>query len=94
MNLYANINNRELPSLLKACYETNGGNMEAAAHDLETMDLLLGIIKNKSLINSRSRKKETRWSRGRNFQGVMEAVILRNQSHGNATDKHLQTPQI
>lgn len=79
MNPYRNINLKELPALLRASYDENGGDMENAAHDLETIDLMLGVLKTKSLINSRSRKKETRWSRGRNFQGIMEAIILRNK---------------
>lgn len=79
MDLYKNIKNRELPSLLRTSYEINNYNIEETAHDLETIDIMLGVMKNKSLINSRSRKKETRWSRGRNFQGVMEAIILRNK---------------
>lgn len=77
MNLYKNIKNRELPALLRASYELNNGNIEQAAHDIETFDMLLGVMRMKSVINSRSRKKETRWSRGRDFRGIIENIVLR-----------------
>lgn len=72
-----NIKDDELLTLLDVCQEENGGDFKKTAHDIKTIDLMLGVMKAKSLINRRSRKKETRWSRGRNFQGVMEAIILR-----------------
>ena len=72
-----NIKDDELLTLLDVCQEENGGDFKKTAHDIKTIDMMLGVMKMKSLINRRSRKKETRWSRGRNFQGVMEAIILR-----------------
>lgn len=81
MNIYRNIANRELPTLLRACYDVNDGNLERAAHDLETFDILLGVTRMRSIINARSRKKETRWSRGRNYQGIIEKVITRRETN-------------
>lgn len=78
MQIYDNISNRELPTLLRVCYDASNGNMEQAAHDLETFDMLLGVVRMKSIISSSSRRKETSWSRGRNFQGVLENIILRD----------------
>lgn len=72
-----NIKDDELLTLLDVCQEENGGDFKKTAHDIKTIDMMLGVMKMKSLINRRSRKKETRWSRGRNFQGVMESIILR-----------------
>lgn len=71
------ITNEELPILLECFYEENNGDIQKTAHDIKTIDMMLGVIKLKSLINARSRKKETRWSRGRNFTGIMENIILR-----------------
>ncbi len=71
------ITNTELPILLECFYEENNGDIQKTAHDIKTIDMMLGVIKLKSLINARSRKKETRWSRGRNFTGIMENIILR-----------------
>lgn len=42
MNLYKNIKNREIPSLLRAAYEVNNENMEEAAADIDTIDTALG----------------------------------------------------
>lgn len=76
MNLFKNIKNRELPTLLQVAYEENNGNMEEAAADLETIDLALGVLKNRSLINARCRKaKVNRWSTNRNFKGIMENIL-------------------
>ena len=76
MNLYRNIKNRELPALLRAAYEENNCNMEEAAADIETIDLALGVLKNRSLISARSRKaKVNRWSSNRNFKGIMENIL-------------------
>ena len=72
-----NIKNNELQILLEVSLEENGGDFKKSAHDIKTIDLMLGVIKMKSLINRRSRSKQTRWSRGRDFNGVMEAIILR-----------------
>ena len=77
MNLYKNIENRELPTLLRASYEVNNGDMSAAAADLDTIDTALGVLKNRSLINARSRKaKANRWSTNRNFKGILENILL------------------
>lgn len=81
MNLYKNIKNREIPSLLRAAYEVNNGNMEEAAADIDTIDAALGVLKNRSLINSRSRKaKANRWSTNRNFKGIMESILLERKA--------------
>ena len=72
-----NIRPDELLTLLEVSLDENGGDIKQAAHDIKTIDLMLGVMKAKSLINRRSRSKQTRWSRGRDFMGVMEAIILR-----------------
>ena len=79
MSLYNNISNRELPALLHSSYEENGGNIEKAAHDIETIDIMLGVMKMKSLINSRDRKARSRWSRGRNLHRILENIMLRDK---------------
>lgn len=80
MNLYQNISTRELPTLLRVAYEERDGDIEEAAADLDTIDLALGVLKNRSLINARSRKaKVNRWSTNRNFKGIMENILLRRK---------------
>ncbi len=74
-----NIKPEELIVLTEVSFEENGGDFKKTAHDIKTIDMMLGALKMKSLINAKSRKKETRWSRGRNFQGVIEAILLRKQ---------------
>lgn len=84
MNLYQNISNRELPTLLRASYEVNNGNMAAATADLNTIDTALGVLKNRSLINARSRKaKANRWSTNRNFKGILENILLKRKEASN-----------
>lgn len=79
MDLYQNISNKELPALLRSSYEENGGDMEKAAHDLESIDIMLGVMKLKGLIGARDRKASSRWSRGRNLHKILENVMLRNK---------------
>lgn len=52
MPLYNNIKDRELPALLKANYEESEGNIEKAADTLETLDIMLGVMKARTLINA------------------------------------------
>ena len=74
--LFRNITNTELPALLRANYDLNEGDMEKTAHDLETMDMMLGVLKMKSLVNSRERNAKSRWTRGRNLQAIFERLIF------------------
>lgn len=72
------IKDEELLTLTEACFEENGGNLKKTAHDIKTIDLMLDVMKKKSLINRRARTRQTRWSRGRDFVGVMSAIMLRD----------------
>lgn len=72
-----NISATELPVLAEASLEINEDDMDKVARDIETMDIMLGVLKMKSLINSRDRKAASRWSRGRNLSKILENVILR-----------------
>lgn len=84
MNLYRNITNRELPALLRIAYEENNENMQEAAADIETIDIALGVLKMRSLINARSRKaKANRWSTNRNFNGIMENILQKRKEARN-----------
>ena len=74
MSLYQNIANRELPTLLRVCYEDNDSDMEQTAHDLETIDLMLGAIKMRSLINKHNGRKR------HDYRKVLEAVITRGEN--------------
>lgn len=76
MALYKNISNKELPTLLRAVYEECGENLEESADVLEELDTMLGVLKAKSLINSRERSARTRWTRGRNLSAIFEQIIL------------------
>ncbi len=72
-----NITDEELLTLYDVSMEENEGDFKKTAHDIKTIDMMLGVLKMRSLINSRSRSKKTRWSRGRDFKGIMENIILR-----------------
>lgn len=76
MALYKNISNKELPTLLRAVYEECGKNIEDSAEVLDELDTMLGVLKAKSLINSRERSARTRWTRGRNLRAILEQIIL------------------
>lgn len=73
MSLYRNIKNDELPSLLKVCYDENNGDMEQTAHDLDTIDLALGAIKMRSLVNKHNGRKR------HDYRKVLEAIITRDK---------------
>lgn len=49
--IYQHIKDDELPVLLRVCYEENNHDLEQTAHDLESIDMLLAVMKAKSLIN-------------------------------------------
>ena len=82
-NLLNHIGNNEFPALAGASLEENGGNIQRTAHDLETMDLMLGVIKMKSLINSRDRNAKSRFSRGRGIREIFGNIILRDKNGKN-----------
>lgn len=71
MNLYRNIKKDELPILLRAVYTVNNGDIERTAHDLETIDLSLSIIKMRSLINKHNGRIR------HDYRKALEAVITR-----------------
>lgn len=71
MGMYQNITNQELPCLLRVCYDENGGDMEATAHDIETIDHMLGVIKMRSLINKFNGRKKY------HYRQVLESIITR-----------------
>lgn len=74
-----NISKTELPSMLQASLEVSRGDIDKAATTIQTIDTMLGIMKMKSLINSRDRRATSRWSRGRGLRPILENVILQNR---------------
>lgn len=77
--IYQHIKDDELPVLLRVCYKENNHDMEQTAHDLESIDMLLAVMKAKSLINRNDRRKGTRWSRGREFADIIGNIISRTK---------------
>ena len=75
--IYQHIKDDELPVLLRVCYEENNHDMEQTAHDLESIDMLLAVMKAKSLINRNDRRTGTRWSLGREFNDIIGNIISR-----------------
>ena len=75
MDLYKNISNRELPTLLRACYEQNEGDMEKAAEQIETIDMMLGVLKLKTLVNVRDRKQKRKNLKGRTAHTLIRQII-------------------
>lgn len=55
--IYQHIKDDELPVLLRVCYEENNHDMEQTAHDLQSIDMLLAVMKAKSLINRNDRQR-------------------------------------
>lgn len=77
MPLCNNIKDRELPALLKASYEENDGDIMKAADTLETLDIMLGVMKAKTLINARDRGARSRFSRGRGMKQILTNIMLK-----------------
>lgn len=82
-NLLNHIGDNEFPALAGASLEQNNGDVQRTAHDLETIDLMLGAIKMKSLINSRDRNAKSRFSRGRGIREIFSNIILRDKNGKN-----------
>ena len=76
-NPYKNITAKELVTLAKVAYKENNGELKKTAHDIETIDLMLGAMKMKTLINSRDRNAKSRFSRGRGLKQVLENIMSR-----------------
>lgn len=74
---YNNISTEELVTLAKVVHEENNGELEKTAHDIETIDIMLGAMKMKSLINSRDRSAKSRFSRGRGLSQVLKNIMSR-----------------
>jgi len=74
-----NISEREMPAMMQACLEASQGDISKAATAIQTIDTMLGVMKMKSLINSRDRRAASRWSRGRGLRPILENVILQNR---------------
>ncbi len=85
--MYSNIKEDELLTLVEVCQQENNSDFSKTAHDIKTIDMLLRVMRMRSLIDRRSKKKNTRWSRGRNFQDVMSAIIGGNLSKTEANDE-------
>lgn len=77
---YKNISAKELVTLAKVAHEENNGELEKTARDIETIDTMLGVMKMKTLINSRERSAKSRFSRGRGLSQVLENIMLRELS--------------
>ena len=77
MDLFKNIKHGELPALLHSSYMENSQDLQKTSRDLETIDIMLGVMKMKSLIGSRDRRAKSRWSKGRNLHKIMENIITR-----------------
>ncbi len=77
MPLYNNIKDRELPALLKASYEKSDDDIEKAADTLDTLDIMLGVMKARTLINTRDRGAKSRFSRGRGMKEILTNIMLK-----------------
>jgi len=74
-----NISEREMPAMMQASLEESRGDIGKAATTIQTIDTMLGVMKMKSLINSRDRRAASHWSRGRGLRPILENVILQNR---------------
>lgn len=70
MKIYKNISNEELPILLRVCFDANDGDIEESARDIDTFDLMLGVLKMSSLINKYNGRKK------HSYRQVLEAIIV------------------
>ena len=73
---YRNIKEDELLTLVEVCQQENNGDLKKTAADIKKIDTMLSVMKMRSLIDRRSKKKNTQWSRGRNFVDIMEKIII------------------
>lgn len=74
---YRNIKESEIAVLATASHEENGGDLEKTAHDVETIDIMLGVMRMKSLLSSRDKRAKSKFSRGRGFKQILENIITR-----------------
>jgi hypothetical protein len=79
MSLYKNITDRELTVLAPSCYESNGEDIKKTAHDLESIDLMLGVLKMRTMINNRDRSSKNSRTRGRGLRQILGQVLLRDK---------------
>lgn len=77
-NIFHNISSSEVPALFRASYDVNNANLDKIAHDMETIDIMLGVLRMKSLVNSRERNAKSRFTRGRHFRAILENIMLRS----------------
>lgn len=73
-----NITEAEMPAMMQASLEVSQGDIDKAATTIRTIDTMLGVMKMKSLNNSRDRRAASRWSRGRGLRPILKNVILQN----------------
>lgn len=73
--LYENITDKELPHLLRCCYDESGEDMGKTADSLDAIDTMLGVLKARSLISSRERRAKSMWTRERNLSVILGEII-------------------
>ena len=73
---YRNIKEDELLTLVEVCQQENNGDFKKTASDIKKIDTMLSVMKMRSLIDRRSKKKNTQWSRGRNFVDIIGKIII------------------
>ncbi len=79
MSPFKNITKQELAVLAPSCFETNEKNLEKTAHDLESIDLMLGVLKMRTLINNRDRNSKSKRTKGRGLKQILQQVLLRDK---------------
>lgn len=73
--IYQHIKDDEMPVLLRVCYEENNHDMEQTAHDLESIDMLLAVMKAKSLINRNDAAKAHAGAADANLMTLSETLF-------------------
>lgn len=94
MPLYNNIKDQELPALLKASYEESDGDIKKAADTLEALDIMLGVMKARTLINARDRGAKSRFSRGRGMKQILVNIMIKKLTENDTQTVLQQGPQI
>lgn len=78
MSEIRNIKGNEFPVLAEVVLEENDGDIAKSAHDIRKIDLMLGVMKQKTLLLSGRRTKKGRMRKIPGLDEILENIIERD----------------
>ncbi len=78
MSEIRNITNQEFPVLAEVVLEENDGDITKSAQDIRKIDLMLGVMKQKTLLLSGRRTKKGRLRKIPGLDEILENIIERD----------------